>query len=390
MESYQTVAGGKLASPSIQELPKLHQELGLWMAHTRYQAQPMDQMQIWRMQNTSVTFSTAAGIMSFFFFKRFNPAAKFPLDLIPPFFMFYFTHRAAQAAQLPGLYESFLVLSTPMGFKAREILQAMRENGRLPSHEFGTQLPFQQQRQQMQQQQQQQQQELKMQRQRNHHQELEHEQNEHQHQLPLPPVVSALVFASCPMSEGVSTPMKPTLPRLTGSALQVPIPMPIAEVFGTSVAGSPSTLRSASPGESDGGLSPVFLGPYVDGGGQKRLQALRARGQFLVDCGTSAIAQMATEVNDYDIVAPSSPSVSPSPPIDGDFLGQAAVNLGSSRLQRLRALGRGLDADSSSSSPLADVARGQKPRCDRFKALRCDVSRKSHIRSSSKTKSGIL
>mmetsp|Transcript_77580 Transcript_77580/g.169840 ORF Transcript_77580/g.169840 Transcript_77580/m.169840 type:complete len:341 (+) Transcript_77580:1172-2194(+) len=243
---------------------------------------------------------------------------------------------------------------------------------------------------QMQQQQQQQQQELKMQRQRNHHQELEHEQNEHQHQLPLPPVVSALVFASCPMSEGVSTPMKPTLPRLTGSALQVPIPMPIAEVFGTSVAGSPSTLRSASPGESDGGLSPVFLGPYVDGGGQKRLQALRARGQFLVDCGTSAIAQMATEVNDYDIVAPSSPSVSPSPPIDGDFLGQAAVNLGSSRLQRLRALGRGLDADSSSSSPLADVARGQKPRCDRFKALRCDVSRKSHIRSSSKTKSGIL
>mmetsp|Transcript_77579 Transcript_77579/g.169834 ORF Transcript_77579/g.169834 Transcript_77579/m.169834 type:complete len:275 (+) Transcript_77579:163-987(+) len=156
MESYQTVAGGKLASPSIQELPKLHQELGLWMAHTRYQAQPMDQMQIWRMQNTSVTFSTAAGIMSFFFFKRFNPAAKFPLDLIPPFFMFYFTHRAAQAAQLPGLYESFLVLSTPMGFKAREILQAMRENGRLPSHEFGTQLPFQQQRQQMQQQQQQQ------------------------------------------------------------------------------------------------------------------------------------------------------------------------------------------------------------------------------------------
>mmetsp|Transcript_79078 Transcript_79078/g.255570 ORF Transcript_79078/g.255570 Transcript_79078/m.255570 type:complete len:264 (-) Transcript_79078:176-967(-) len=131
----------QITRPTMPELPKLHQELGLWMAHTRYQVQPPDQIQIWRVQNTSIALATGAGIGTFFLLKRVRPSMKFPIDIIPPFVTFYLTHRAAQIWQLPSLYDSFLDLTTPLGFKAREILEAVRADGRLPSHEFGTQMP---------------------------------------------------------------------------------------------------------------------------------------------------------------------------------------------------------------------------------------------------------
>jgi len=130
-----------VARPSMQELPKMHQELGLWMAHTRYQVQSIDQIPVWRVQNTSITLSTGAGVSSFFLFRRLAPGLRFPIDIIPPFITFYLTHRAVQVWQLPGLYDSFLSLSSPLGFKAREILESIRNKGRLPSDEFGKAYP---------------------------------------------------------------------------------------------------------------------------------------------------------------------------------------------------------------------------------------------------------
>jgi len=139
--AYQGRMPPQITRPTMPELPKLHQELGLWMAHTRYQVQPPDQIQIWRVQNTSIALATGAGIGTFFLLKRVRPSIKFPIDIIPPFVTFYLTHRAAQIWQLPSLYDSFLDLTTPLGFKAREILEAVRADGRLPSHEFGNQMP---------------------------------------------------------------------------------------------------------------------------------------------------------------------------------------------------------------------------------------------------------
>jgi len=127
--------------PTREELPRLHRELGLWMAHTRYRLVPPEQAPVWRVQNTSFTLSTGSGIGTFYLLKRLNPALKFPWDLFPPFIIFYLTHSAAHVWQLPGLYESFLGLSTPLGVRTREVLEALRTGGRLPSHEFGTQLP---------------------------------------------------------------------------------------------------------------------------------------------------------------------------------------------------------------------------------------------------------
>lgn len=123
------------------ELPRLHQELGLWMAHTRYQLQAADRTPIWRVQNTSMTISAGAGIGAYFAVKRFRPSVKFPFDTIVPFVCFYLTHRAAQVWQMPGLYDSFLFTGSPLGERAREILQALRKGGKLPSQEFGSKLP---------------------------------------------------------------------------------------------------------------------------------------------------------------------------------------------------------------------------------------------------------
>eukprot|EP00928_Gymnodinium_smaydae_P047782 TRINITY_DN31912_c0_g1_i1.p1 TRINITY_DN31912_c0_g1~~TRINITY_DN31912_c0_g1_i1.p1 ORF type:complete len:267 (+),score=50.92 TRINITY_DN31912_c0_g1_i1:95-895(+) len=125
------------------ELPRLHKELGLWMAHTRYQLKPVDQQPIYRVQNTTMTLSTGTGIGTYYIMKRLRPSMRFPIDIIPPFVAFYLTHRAAQAWQMPGLYESLLSAPSPLGERAREILHSLRHGGRLPSDEFGTQLPQQ-------------------------------------------------------------------------------------------------------------------------------------------------------------------------------------------------------------------------------------------------------
>lgn len=111
------------------------------MAHTRYQLQAPDKMQVWRVQNTTMTVATGAGIGCYFLLKRFSPGIKFPWDIAAPFVMFYLTHRATQVWQLPGLYESFLRNQSPLGSRSREILDALRTGGRLPSDEFGTKLP---------------------------------------------------------------------------------------------------------------------------------------------------------------------------------------------------------------------------------------------------------
>merc|ERR1712110_1212744 len=85
--------------------------------------------------------ATGAGISSYFMVKRFRPSLRFPIDTIPPFICFYLTHRAAHVWQMQGMYESFLSIQSPLGVRAREILQAVRSGGRLPSDEFGKQLP---------------------------------------------------------------------------------------------------------------------------------------------------------------------------------------------------------------------------------------------------------
>jgi len=127
----------------MQELPRLHQELGIWMSNTRYQLHDVDRNPLWRVQNTSMTVSTGMGIGAYFVQKRIRPGIKFPIDIIPPFVCFYLTHRAAQVYQMPGLWDSFLGLPSPLGATARGILEALRKGQRLPSAEFGTGLPRQ-------------------------------------------------------------------------------------------------------------------------------------------------------------------------------------------------------------------------------------------------------
>lgn len=119
----------------------MHQELGLWMAHTRYQVQRIDCIPIWRAQNTTITISTGVAVGFFFLTKRFAPSVRYPVDILPPFLGFASTHMGFQAWQLPGLCNAFLSLSTPLGAKTREILDSIRSNGKLPSHEFGSKLP---------------------------------------------------------------------------------------------------------------------------------------------------------------------------------------------------------------------------------------------------------
>eukprot|EP00421_Protoceratium_reticulatum_P074131 CAMPEP_0168411650 /NCGR_PEP_ID=MMETSP0228-20121227/28308_1 /TAXON_ID=133427 /ORGANISM="Protoceratium reticulatum, Strain CCCM 535 (=CCMP 1889)" /LENGTH=136 /DNA_ID=CAMNT_0008425399 /DNA_START=69 /DNA_END=476 /DNA_ORIENTATION=+ len=119
----------RIPRPSMQELPRLHQELGIWMAHTKYHLQPVERSPVWRVQNTSMTLSTGSGIGAYYLLKRWRPSLKFPFDILPPFIMFYLTHQAAQRWQLSGLYDSFLALSSPLGVQARQVLLSLRSGG---------------------------------------------------------------------------------------------------------------------------------------------------------------------------------------------------------------------------------------------------------------------
>ena len=127
----------RIPRPNLQELQKVHQELGLWMSHTRYQLHEVDRIPLYRLQNTSITMATGLGMGSYFALKRLRPGITFPLDVLAPFVTFCFTHRLAQAAQMPSLWDTFLGLPSPLGDTARSVLAAVRSNKRLPSDDFG-------------------------------------------------------------------------------------------------------------------------------------------------------------------------------------------------------------------------------------------------------------
>eukprot|EP00930_Biecheleria_cincta_P044603 TRINITY_DN30698_c0_g1_i1.p1 TRINITY_DN30698_c0_g1~~TRINITY_DN30698_c0_g1_i1.p1 ORF type:complete len:298 (-),score=46.18 TRINITY_DN30698_c0_g1_i1:20-808(-) len=131
------VQWSRIPRPTMQELPRLHQELGIWMSNARYQLSEVDRIPLWRVQNTSMTVATGAGIGVYFLMKRYRPSIKFPIDVIPPFVTFYLTHRTAQVYQMPGLWDSFLSLPSQLGSTSRGILEALRKGQRLPSDEFG-------------------------------------------------------------------------------------------------------------------------------------------------------------------------------------------------------------------------------------------------------------
>jgi len=129
-----------IARPSNPEVIRLHRELQIWMMHTRYHLQGVDNQPVWRMHNTSLTLGTGGGIGTFFVFRKFVPKLKFPFSFIPPTVLFYLTYRASQVQQLPNLYGALLTLPTPLGAKGREVLSALRDGGaQLPSQEFANQ-----------------------------------------------------------------------------------------------------------------------------------------------------------------------------------------------------------------------------------------------------------
>lgn len=130
------------APPTFEEIPKLHQELGIWMANVRYKMDNTDRVHLWKVQNTSMVVATGFGLASYFLMKRYRPSIKFPMDTVPPFVTFYLTHRLSDSAQMPGLYDSFLRSESPLGARTRDILQAIRTKGRLPSDDYGLKLPL--------------------------------------------------------------------------------------------------------------------------------------------------------------------------------------------------------------------------------------------------------
>lgn len=131
----------RTSAPTSQELPRLHQELGIWIANTRYKMENSDRVHIWKVQNTSMVIATGVGVGAYLLLKRFQPAIKFPWDTVPTFAAFYLTNRVSDAVQMPGLYNTFVRSPSPLGDRARDILQAIRNKGRLPSDEFGWKLP---------------------------------------------------------------------------------------------------------------------------------------------------------------------------------------------------------------------------------------------------------
>mmetsp|Transcript_47834 Transcript_47834/g.104114 ORF Transcript_47834/g.104114 Transcript_47834/m.104114 type:complete len:224 (-) Transcript_47834:116-787(-) len=126
----------RMERPSMQEMPRLQSELQVWIARSRYQLQEADRMPINRLHNTSMTLATGAGAASFFAVKRFRPGLAFPWDIVPGFVLFYITHRVAHRVQLPTFYDDLFASKTPLGFRSREILTAIRGGGSLPSHEL--------------------------------------------------------------------------------------------------------------------------------------------------------------------------------------------------------------------------------------------------------------
>mmetsp|Transcript_3703 Transcript_3703/g.6655 ORF Transcript_3703/g.6655 Transcript_3703/m.6655 type:complete len:241 (-) Transcript_3703:126-848(-) len=127
----------QIPRPTRTELPRVHEELGIWMSHTRYQLHDVDRIPLWRVQNTSIAVGTGVGIGSYLALKRFRPSIKFPIDILPPFVAFYAMYRFASVAQWSGLWDTFLSLPSPLGETARGLVAAVRSGGRLPSDDFG-------------------------------------------------------------------------------------------------------------------------------------------------------------------------------------------------------------------------------------------------------------
>lgn len=137
----QWAMSSSLRPPGVEELPRLHRELGIWMSNTKYQLQPVDCLPLWRVQNTTMTVATGAGISAYYLLQKMRPGMKFPISTVPPFIAFYFTYHAAQASQMPGLYRSLLSLPSPLGSITRDILGSLRNKGKLPSDDYGSRLP---------------------------------------------------------------------------------------------------------------------------------------------------------------------------------------------------------------------------------------------------------
>jgi len=119
----------------------VHREMQIWLAHTRYQMQGIDNVPVWRMTNTSLTVAVGHGLGAFYGLRKLRPSWGFPMNIIPAAILFPMTYWAAQVVQLPGMYVTLLSLPTPLGVKGREVLAALRNGGLLPSQEFGTKLP---------------------------------------------------------------------------------------------------------------------------------------------------------------------------------------------------------------------------------------------------------
>jgi len=116
----------------------LHRELQMWIMNSGYQLQEREHRPVWRMHNTSLTLATGTGMGTYFLLKRFRPKAGLPLLCGIPTVAFYLAYRSFQFSQLGQLYDSLLVLPTPLGIRAREILSTLRNgDGRLPSDEYG-------------------------------------------------------------------------------------------------------------------------------------------------------------------------------------------------------------------------------------------------------------
>jgi len=130
-----------LTRPSHEEVVRLHRELQVWMMHTRYTVQGVDNQPLWRMHNTSLTLGTGAGIGAYLAVAKIMPKLQPLVRAVPATVFFYITYRAIQIQQLPYFYTSLLTLPTPLGGKGREVLTALRNGGLLPSQEFANQMP---------------------------------------------------------------------------------------------------------------------------------------------------------------------------------------------------------------------------------------------------------
>jgi len=123
--------------PSQRELYPLHRELQIWMALSKYQLQGLEHRPVWTVNNTSLTLSMGSGLGCHALIRQYRPSwTSLPKQVIPPFAAFYLAFQAAQAIQLPWLYDRLLTSPSPLGHQSRELLNALRTGARLPSADW--------------------------------------------------------------------------------------------------------------------------------------------------------------------------------------------------------------------------------------------------------------